>query len=99
MRSREPDAATWYRALFERRPRRTDDSGPLGQVFATGEPVLLPSVDPSDFATIVPAEFTDYMHRYGGGSLAYVPLRIGSNLTGVIAFTRFPDPARPLHRL
>ena len=96
MRSREPDAVTrWYRALFERRPRRTDDSGPLGQVFATGEAVLLPGVDPSEFATIVPAEFTDYMHRYGGGSLAYVPLQIGSNLTGVIAFTRFPTRPDP----
>ena len=95
VRSREPDAATRYRALFERRPRRTDDSGPLGQVFATGEAVLLPGVDPSEFATIVPAEFTDYMHRYGGGSLAYVPLQIGSNLTGVIAFTRFPTRPDP----
>ena len=72
-----------------------DDSGPLGQVFATGEAVLLPSVDPSEFATIVPAEFGEYMQRYGGGSLAYVPLQIGAGLTGVIAFTRFPTRPDP----
>ena len=95
VRSREPDAETRYRALFERRPRRTDDSGPLVQVFATGEAVLLPGVDPSEFAKIVPAEFTDYMHRYGGGSLAYVPLQIGASLTGVIAFARFPTRPDP----
>ena len=95
VQSRDPRAVRWYQALFERRPRRPDDSGPLGQVFATGEAVLLPRVDPGEFATIVPDEFAQYVQRYGGGSLAYVPLQIGAGLTGVIAFTRFltrPDP-------
>ena len=95
VQSRDPRVPRWYRALFEQRPRRSDDSGPLGQVFATGEAVLLPAVDPSDFATIVPAEFGEYMQRYGGGSLAYVPLQIGPSLTGVIAFTRFPTRPDP----
>jgi diguanylate cyclase (GGDEF)-like protein/PAS domain S-box-containing protein len=95
VRSRDPRAARWYRAVFEQRPRRSDDSGPLGQVFATGEAVLLPAVDPSDFATIVPAEFGEYMRHYGGGSLVYVPLKIGPSVTGVIAFTRFPTRPDP----
>ncbi len=98
VRSREPDAATLYRSLYAARSRRIDDSGPLARVFATGKPVLLPEVEPADYDAILPAELLTYMHRYGASSLAYLPLRTGAGIVGVLAISRFParsDPFAP----
>ena len=98
VRSRTPDAATLYQSLYAARPRRIDDSGPLARVFATGKPVLVPEVEPADYDAILPAELLTYMHRYGASSLAYLPLRTGAGIVGVLAISRFParsDPFAP----
>ena len=88
VRSREPEAATLYRSLYAARSRRIDDRAARAGVHHR-PPVLLPEVEAADYAS--PAGRTPPLYAsYGGGSVAYVPLRAGTDIAGVIALPGSP---------
>jgi PAS domain S-box-containing protein len=84
---RDPAAAAERLRLFRDHPIRKGE-GLIGQVVQTGEPLLIPEVDPVSLLPRLPVAGQAYFDRYPSTSILAVPLRTGRNVLGALTLIR-----------
>jgi signal transduction histidine kinase len=95
-RARDPEFAEELAAYAREYPQRVG-VGVRGRVAATGEPLFLPSIDPSSVHESAVSEVAPLMERFKLTTMMVVPLRVRDRILGTISMTR-ADPARPYTR-
>ncbi len=89
----DPEARAFGAAMLQAAPQRRTE-GINGQVMATGQPVLIPVVEQTEFRTAVKPEYRAYLDRFTTHSVLVVPLRARDRVIGVLSAAR-ETPGHP----
>jgi len=84
---RDPTGTELMRALLAATPVKIGE-GITGRVAATGQPILLPRVDPSMFDVPAYAPYRAFFEKWVPSSLLAVPLRVGGRVLGTLSAVR-----------
>jgi signal transduction histidine kinase len=90
---RDARAAAQIRESLRAEPLQVGQ-GLLGEVVRTGEPLLLPEVNPEQLRGSMAVARSAWLERYMPSSLVIVPLRMTGQVIGALAAIRH-EPARP----
>ncbi len=63
-------------------------AGMFGQVFQSGQPLLVKELSSADAQTRVPSQYRLYQDRVGISSLLVVPIRVGDKTIGILGIMR-----------
>jgi PAS domain S-box-containing protein len=89
----DPDIATLLAEFFQV-AHDSSDEGLHQQVMQTGQPVLLSTIEPEQFETLLSAEAQRYAEWIGVYSMIVVPLAVQGQAIGTISMSR-NQPGRP----
>jgi PAS domain S-box-containing protein len=84
---RDPAGTDLMHALLAATPVKIGE-GISGRVAATGQPILLPRVDPSMFAVPAYAPYRAFFDEWAPSSVLAVPLRVGGRVLGTLSAVR-----------
>ncbi len=90
----DPAARAVLRDALSRRNER-DGSGHAVRVVRTGEPVLIPEIDPNELADRAEPAFADAVRQLGIRSFLSVPLEVRGRRLGVLSLFRYLPSSPP----
>ena len=90
----DPAARATLRDALGRRSQR-DGSGNAVRVVRTGEPVLIPQIDPSELAERAEPAFAEAVRKLGIRSFLAVPLEVRGRRLGVLSLFRYLPSSPP----
>jgi len=85
-----PEANSLLRALSADVPLRMGE-GVTGTIAATGEPALLPKLDPLAVRSRVPGAYRDFLERFPVYAMIGAPLRVRGRIIGALTAARCRD--------
>lgn len=85
----DPDVEEEIRTLLSRKPIPIGETK-VGQVAATGEPVLIPVVNFQELLSSTPSDYRLHLEKHPIASLLVVPLRQGERIIGTLTCSRSP---------
>jgi signal transduction histidine kinase len=76
-------------------PRHVSEQATARRVLETGEPLLIPRLDPADLRATAASEVVAAFTAIGIHSLLFVPLRVRGESIGLLSLVRFEDASPP----
>lgn len=83
----DPEARHYFQSLMAGIVQHGDE-GLNGLVIRTGQPLLIPVVNPEEVAPLTTPAYRAFMERYGVGSILVVPLRVRGRVIGTLFSAR-----------
>ncbi len=83
----DPEAFTFFRSVLHATRKRVDE-GADGQVFQTGQPLIVLDMTLDELKQLDKTEYTSWLEKYPVQNALYVPLRAQGRLIGALSVIR-----------
>ncbi|HEU4323187.1 MAG TPA: response regulator [Roseiflexaceae bacterium] len=84
----DPEALAFLRTTLASTPIAVDNSHPLAEVFRSGQPQFVPSIEPEQLRTVLDPQFWPVIDRFHTHSRMLAPLQAQGQVIGVLGLAR-----------